>query len=78
MSDHETIAPHGGTLVDLVATGADAERQEAGRRLLAVGAHGVQPRQHDRERPGEADERGHAPGEHRCDEVGAACHVPAA
>src|SRR4051812_2983671 len=26
MSDHETIAPHGGTLVDLVATGADAER----------------------------------------------------
>jgi sulfate adenylyltransferase len=31
MPDHETIAPHGGTLVDLVATGADAERlaQEA-------------------------------------------------
>ncbi|HXJ66881.1 MAG TPA: sulfate adenylyltransferase, partial [Actinomycetota bacterium] len=31
MSDHETIPPHGGTLVDLVATDADAERlaQEA-------------------------------------------------
>ena len=29
MSDHETIAPHGGTLVDLVATGADAERLAA-------------------------------------------------
>src|SRR6266542_4129220 len=25
MPDHETIAPHGGTLVDLVAAGADAE-----------------------------------------------------
>jgi sulfate adenylyltransferase len=31
MSDHETIAPHGGTLVDLLATGSEAERlaQEA-------------------------------------------------
>src|SRR6187549_1185822 len=29
MSDHETIAPHGGALVDLVATGADAERLAA-------------------------------------------------
>src|SRR5438874_9704486 len=26
MPDHETIAPHGGTLVDLIATGSDAER----------------------------------------------------
>src|SRR3954447_15613453 len=29
MSDHETIAPHGGSLVDLVATGADAQRLAA-------------------------------------------------
>src|SRR6478736_2863701 len=31
MSDHETIAPHGGTLVDLLATGSEADRlsQEA-------------------------------------------------
>src|SRR5437763_997919 len=54
MPDHETIAPHGGTLVDLIATGSDAERlaeeaanppklevnhrEPSDREMLAVGA----------------------------------------